>query len=153
MSAFLVHAGHIDYLVSAALACHTGAVQFGYEPVTVANADACGRMLWRENVASVSYRYPRDTPDALPGPIPYTDPGAYTFRPYRQVTIVQALKAVGCYEYQSCEHPGWEESDARTFCVQLQSALIARLPGYAAAPWTIEEPGDGSSMTTPRLAP
>jgi hypothetical protein len=39
--------------------------------------------------------------------------------------------------YQSCEHPGWEESEARKFCQQLTEGAIARLPGYEAAAWEI----------------
>lgn len=38
-------------------------------------------------------------------------------------------------EYQSCEHPGWRESEAARFCDALRSHLIARLPGMDEAPW------------------
>jgi hypothetical protein len=47
----------------------------------------------------------------------------------------RALKAISCYEYQSCEHPEWKTSQVRQYCEQLRRALIGCLPGYESAPW------------------
>jgi len=49
------------------------------------------------------------------------------------------LKAIACLEYQSCEHPGWLDSEARVFCQALRRVAITALPGYSAAQgWLIE---------------
>lgn len=97
--------------------------------------DRTGAMLVAEVVASVRYRYP-DSGDDLPGPITHywTEPYSYT-QPRSVPTAVEALKLLSCYEYQACEHPEWETSEARQFCEALRHACIAVLPGYDAAPW------------------
>ena len=35
------------------------------------------------------------------------------------------------------EHPGWERSQAKSFCDALQQRLITTLPGYTDGPWLI----------------
>jgi hypothetical protein len=42
-----------------------------------------------------------------------------------------------CYEYQSCEHDGWDDSATKRFCNSLRHSLTASLPGYNAAPWAL----------------
>jgi hypothetical protein len=49
------------------------------------------------------------------------------------------LKAISCYEYQSCEHPGWRKSEAHAFCEALRDMAIGCLPGYDDAPWEIND--------------
>ena len=48
---------------------------------------------------------------------------------------IEACKAIDCYEYQSCEHPGWRDSGAKAFCERLRSALIGAMHGYEEAEW------------------
>ncbi len=97
-----------------------------------------GQFLIDENLRSVRYRYDTAS-DNLPGPAePYwTEP--YEYAPLRaeRVSTVQALKALDCYEYQSCEHPGWRTSEAFQFCEALRQKLIRALPGYDEAAWKI----------------
>jgi hypothetical protein len=62
--------------------------------------------------------------------------GASTF-PRAIQTIPELLNAVHCYEYQACEHPGWETSEAHAFCKALERRLISKLPGYNDGPWAI----------------
>ncbi len=57
----------------------------------------------------------------------------------KQPTAVEGLSAIKCYEYQTCEHPEWEQSAAHAFCDALRDLLIGCLPGYEAAPWTWTE--------------
>lgn len=104
-----------------------------------ANRDEIGDMLVRECVRSVSYRYQDN--DDLPGPIEpyYLAPYAYE-RPPHCPTAVEGLKLIACYEYQSCEHPQWETSQAKRFCDALRSSLIDALPGYDDAPWEYTGP-------------
>lgn len=153
MSAFIVDQYHIDQLVSTGLRGaegnirqrHAGPLTWYYGNPTQlgkldsSTADRVGQMLWAENFASVQYRYPTDTPETLPGPIGITPAYAtfYTYtQPRRRLTAVEAFKAIACYEYQSCEHPGWETSEARAFCRALEHAIIRSLPGWDdAAGW------------------
>ena len=138
MSAFVVERAHIDHLVSAALygprGHHPTWLISWRDPATgrtVSVRDdpsAVGTMLWHANHASVSARYgdPLDVP-------------FYTFDAPRRLDAppaVVTLKAIDCYEYQSCEFDGWASSSARAFCDRLRRSLIATLPGYAAAPWS-----------------
>ena len=92
-----------------------------------------GQFLISENVASVRYRYADSDPESMIPDwtgLPYVlERSRATVRP----TSVEGLKAIDCYEYQSCEHPGWETSDASAFCESLRRGLIAALPGYSEA--------------------
>lgn len=97
-----------------------------------------GRMLWRENVRSVQYRYP-DTVESgeMPGPVSFDELEALTYTfPVRFGPILHPAKvlvALQAYEYQSCEHPGWRDSEAHAFCEALKGAavdaIVAQVPG------------------------
>lgn len=160
MSAFVVDKPHIDAMIRRALAMpqghgplswyakdprklHHEELQKEYRQLTHDNADAVGQMLVDECVKSVSYRYQDDKVTNLPGPcdaywlIPYKY--EHPFR-HRTPTPVEALKLINCYEYQSCEHPEWEDSEAYLFCESLKSSMIGMLPGYDDAPWEWREP-------------
>jgi hypothetical protein len=155
VSAFIVTKATIDYLVSAGLhqgihrlcwhdsdpgpecylegqAIPSGSVAWSLEhrrELTMETAGRVGAMLWAENTCSVNWRYAESE---LEGP--------YVFdRRAQTVDPVWTLKLLDCYEYQSCEHPGWEDSEARRFCDALRHDAIGRLPGYEAAPWDLPE--------------
>lgn len=88
---------------------------------------------WR----SVRYRYP-DGP--LPGPIAFEDSPVICdgrLRLYKSLTPVQVIKACDCLEYQSCEHPEWEQSEACKLLKAIREAAIGALPGYSEAEWEI----------------
>jgi hypothetical protein len=146
MSAWIVDKVHIDLLVSLALfpdrhgesplRWFTRAQEAREKPAFT--PDEIGRMLWQENLRSVAARYPGDGDGQRPGPTKFRDSHVRTYKhteqPY-QLTPAEGLQALACYEYQSCEHDGWEKSDAHRFCEILRSSLITRIPGYAEAPW------------------
>lgn len=93
-------------------------------------------MLVDECVRSVSYRYPDDTPDTLPGPVDryYLDRDRLAFeRPRSHATAAEGIILVSGYEYQSCEHPGWFDSEARAFCGSLRDVLVNTLPAVRIA--------------------
>ncbi|MCX6021872.1 MAG: hypothetical protein NTZ05_09110 [Chloroflexi bacterium] len=99
------------------------------------NADAIGQMLWDENRKSVTRRYqPRP---ALAEALAAAEEPYHYRRPTKEPTIAGALKAIRCLEYQSCEHPEWEQSAAHAFCENLRLRLIEALPGYDDAAWEI----------------
>ncbi|GIW55025.1 MAG: hypothetical protein KatS3mg082_1429 [Nitrospiraceae bacterium] len=37
------------------------------------------------------------------------------------------MKALGCYRYQSCETPDWEQTEAYQFCKALEGAMVHEL--------------------------
>lgn len=136
MSAFIVSKRHIDLLLTAGLAYGKQyALRWRVDgmrdcrELTPETASAVGVMLWAENYKSVNHRYDeKDIESEL-----------YEFKPYRaKVEPVAVLKAVRCFEYQSCEHPEWEESEAFSFCEALKAAAVAVLPGYEEAAWAID---------------
>jgi hypothetical protein len=151
MSAFIPAKEHIDVLVALAQEGPRGrdvrpdhawyGPRWTHNEQTVslpdfASPDAVGQMLVDEVVRSVSYRYPDSTDSDLPGPADnyYTQPYTFTRQPYR-LTAVEGLAAVTCYEYQACEHPEWERSEAFDFCDSLRWGLIHCLDGMDDAPW------------------
>jgi hypothetical protein len=144
MSAYIVEENHIIYLVAAALSRRINRGSHGkftwwngeakeishYDP---AGAAAFASELWKENVKSVNHRYPND-----PAPI-----DLFTIAPQKiddmlhgwDFEPVQVLKAISCLNYQSCEHPEWETSNAHAFLEGLKNAAIASLAGYSEAAW------------------
>jgi hypothetical protein len=75
-----------------------------------------GQMLLAENARSVGYRY-REVQD----PAALT----YIYRPTnRDYAPSQALMAIRGYEYQSCETPNWERSEAFAFCRALFRRVV-----------------------------
>ena len=112
--------GHEDY----AAACKRTRRE-----VTSENAETWGATLLAENRASVNHRYDEDEIEA-----------PYVFTEYAgRINPVAILSALACYEYQSCEHPGWKTSEAHDFCQALTRKMIRMLPGYDAAPWEITD--------------
>ena len=70
MSAWIVSRKHIDYIVAAAIQA---------ELISM-SPDETGRMLWRECLASVAYRYPGDTGNGdRPGPVDFKDSDVDTY--------------------------------------------------------------------------
>ncbi len=156
MSANVVERAHIDYLISAGL--WTGrphvlrwlvSTTAHPQELTRDTADRVGRMLWEQNHRSVSERY---SGMQLVPEYEYSSDTEYAevlgrfedgWR-WRRVMLepVSALKALACYEYQSCETPDWEQTEAYAYCAALRRALIRVLPGYDAAPWTVYDAED-----------
>lgn len=117
MSAWVVEQGHIDVLVN-------GLAQ--YRLITPANMQAVGQTLLHENYLSVNYRYGED--DSTP---------AYQLRVTEASLDPRHLvAAIGCYEYQSCEHPAWADSDAHALMLALYGIvgpLAGELPKWPTA--------------------
>jgi hypothetical protein len=137
MSAWTVSKAHIDAMIGAALSSPVQTFSWyqGDERTVLdeRNVDEIGQMLWDENYLSVNYRY--EDNKAAP---------QYEYAAMEDKPAVALLKAIDCYEYQSCEHPGWDDSSAKAFCDALSDMLIGRLPGYDAAPWGFEEADRGT---------
>jgi len=151
MSAFVVDKAHITALIDAAMASHYK--PFGWyhgeradhpgwpqRHELIGRQDEVGQMLLDQCVESVGCRYKDSTHTNLPGPgnaewmVPYVWRRPFN-SPRRMPTPVEALKAIHCYVYQSCEDPEWEKSESYAFCLALEHDLAQRLPGYDDAPW------------------
>jgi hypothetical protein len=133
MSAYVVDKTHIDALLTAGLTNPPAAYYHGDQrhEITHQTAGTIGAMLWAENVRSVNYRYQEDEWEQV---YELTELDG-TIKP------LIVLKAISCYEHQSCEHPEWEQSEAHAFCRALQDRMIGQLPGYDDAPgWEISDP-------------
>lgn len=156
MSAYMVNREHITYLVQAAqerrILGHTDALQWfhggswytlGEDGPHITNwtPDAVGQMLWDENLASINYRYPGtvDDPENIPGKIEDSYKGFHDYYykalPFTTFEPPQVLMSCHCLNYQSCEHPGWETSQAKAFLDALERAAVSAIVGYGDAAW------------------
>jgi hypothetical protein len=85
-----------------------------------------GRELRAENYKSLRARYGWYASEYQKAPAyHYTMPrssaaGGKTYDPY---DLGQALKTVHFYDYQSCEHSGWEGSQSYRWCQKLEKYL------------------------------
>lgn len=159
MSAFMVSVDHIRALVNAGLTMRYGPLSWqrtvptaeqlvrshqrgepwGPEASEVARevrtelthetADRVGVMLLAQNRRSVDFRYDETEIEDL-----------YTHGPSSPRTVVELIKAIDCYEYQACETPDWEQTEAYRFCEVLRRALTHDLEGWDEAPWGIDAP-------------
>jgi hypothetical protein len=97
--------------------------------------------LWDENIKSVCYRYPKDESYELPGPcddfriLASEVSPALLNRCRDLMTPAAVFKSCACFEYQSCEHPEWQESKAKGILDFIRKWAWARIPGYKDAPW------------------
>ena len=146
MSAFIVRKVHISAMLRAALAHRRDFSWYHnktHQALAGSDLDKVGQMLLDQCVTSVRYRYPAkegEDPDDLPGPVGNEWGRPYSFNPLGRVpTALEALKLIRCYDYQSCENPEWETSEAKTFCDTLFVCLVSVLPGYEEAAWEWRE--------------
>lgn len=94
-------------------------------------------MLWRENYRSVNYRYG----ERLRVPeYHYAPPRALYLKSdvsgYVPLPGVLA-KQISCYDYQTCEHPTYYTSRARSAMLSLSESLLRCVPGYDYAGWGV----------------
>lgn len=114
MSAFIVPKAHIDALVFVAQhGPKNDASRMGWYPIRF-DGDIGAAMI-AENVTSVRTRY-----GSRAGEVPEKP---YVLEPVRHLSTVEALKAINCYVYQSCEHEGWKASPVRDWCENLAGSL------------------------------
>lgn len=146
MSAFIVSHTHINALVTFAAKRH----HYSFPPRLylkdhtplcmddAADLQRTAEILLKENVRSVNERYP-DTlnrPDLAPGPVDEVGQ-PITFRPVRNHTAVQILKACACYDYQACETDDYYTTEAAHLIGQIRKKAIGELPGYEEAKWEL----------------
>lgn len=122
MSAWIVSKAHIDCLVQSLVT--EGIIE-------MEAADRVGRDLWRENHRSVNFRYGEKTRTP-----------SYRFEGVESPLDDDVVhKQVRCYNYQTCEHGGYEASRSYRLVTQLGKILTARRGTDEmsdAAPWGID---------------
>lgn len=123
MSAFICDDRHIS-----ALACY--AVENGLLEGQTPNSDKTDQeivasLLHAANVESVNARYSEST----------EEPFEFGFVETRMTPAVQVIKAAHCYQYQACEHGGWEGSRAHRITDAIIAHAIQRVSGYGDAMW------------------
>lgn len=141
MSAWVVEKAHVNLMVNAGMG-HMEVSWYWNEEhhrLTADQADRVGQMLMDECVRSVAYRYDGSDLTDLPGRADADYVLSFKHRLMHSVNPVVVLKQISCYEYQSCETPDWEETEAHAFCQALRKHMIGKLPGYEAAPWGWDE--------------
>lgn len=150
MSCFMLEPAHFAYMLDAAAVL---GISFRGEngptltPTTNDQRAELFALLANENARSCRSRYPDNPPPFVPEYNPARD-GLRLFSlttgggmvDVRKIAAI--LKACDCYTYQACEAIGHEETDAASFVRSLAAWAVRRLPGYDAAPWGIDEPGE-----------
>jgi hypothetical protein len=129
MSAFLCSPKHIAAL--ATFANNNGFCETQLE---------AAKILCQENVASVAHRYPDTAPNVSEHWL-YLDMDDYIWQAGAACPLPSAhvRKLAESYQYQSCEHPGWESSGARELTNRIitEAAATQKLRDVHTAPWSI----------------
>ena len=137
MSAFIQSNEHIDVLVSYFTSDIQGRglwtkVGDGYDYLKPENAYKIAEVLHMENLKSVNHRY-NDS-----------EPMTYEFTYYPDLeqaySPAEIAKAIDGLEYQSCEHDGWDSSEAKAVLNRMRKQLLTKMRGYEDAnTWSIDE--------------
>ena len=134
MSCFVVSDFDIDILVTAYSRLHAHGRQ-------LLNLHAFGRELLFENVKSFEacYRvHARPKGHAMRVEMARNLRQARAYRFVRRRAKPAAIaKLARCYDYQACEHAGWEASTAKAIVEALIAKYPETLPEYEAMPWGI----------------
>lgn len=138
MSCFMHDRAHVAFLVNAALHAtygNHGSLSWvwdinrraeTYERNELRSGDldqaaAIGQMLMDTNAMSVHARYSEH--DDMLGDTTYGQ-----HRLTHQIPTPGAVfQAIASYEYQSCEHDGWPDSEAKAFCNALRGAYCRKV--------------------------
>ena len=123
MSAYIVSNTHIDAILTTCQK-YSG---IGVPPNVLTEY---GKLLLRQNILSVAYRY-AEIPD-----LQIAD--EYVFTPYtKELSLIGAIKLCHCLEYQSCETDDYLATDAFARLHHIKGTFIRELPGYDDAKWSI----------------
>lgn len=129
MSAFIVSNTQINALVRYASRLCLTYRYAGLARRVAGMEQETAEMLLAANYDSVNARYKENN---LPREIVYRIDAP-------MLTAIQAIKLANSLAYQSCEFDEWEASESKAFTDALVSWAVNKLPGYDAAPWTIDD--------------
>ena len=139
MSAFFVGTDHINAMLTFVERMDTCTpMPDGTRVNRPTNSDLTkiGQALIHENIASLAFRYPNDYEEL----VDVSEAKRWNYQPdlnwwIKPNTALRVIKLCHCYDYQSCEHDGWEQSFAYKFSHWLADRATSRLPGYDDADW------------------
>lgn len=133
MSAFIVSDYHINYLLNWANRQRYFSIKIGptdYRGDDSKSLESLGNLLKRANYQSVNTRYnQKDVPE----------PFKLEWLLSTKIDPVQVIKACDCFDYQACEVPDYERTDAAKVIDRIRSGAWHALPGYEEAEWEIGE--------------
>lgn len=124
MSAFMCSDEYISALVN-------GAIEYGIDLPRGYDPGEWFAALVAENKVSLTARYGKRGEEGR------ASPRAHRFTPKIALPALHVIKLAQSYEYQACEHDGWDKSEAKRWIDLLIAGLIFKIPGYGAAPWSI----------------
>ena len=128
MSAFIVNKTHIDAIVTVLYQEKCPNIQEEFSKYG-GNLNLIGQILWDENFKSVNYRYSDDAKSPK-----------YSHK-VKSVSLIQAIKALDCLNYQSCEHPDYYASESHKVQTLLKNVLFRKMkysdPEYEKAAWEV----------------
>lgn len=131
MSAYLVDYKTIQALVQFAARPEYGSPASYYwngERFLITDESQIGQILWSENNRSVNYRYDEQKPNPN-----YKHTHSYRLTP----PPLHIIKLCDCLDYQSCETPDWNTTEAHAVLQYIRERAIHELPGYEDAPWGV----------------
>lgn len=152
MSAYICNPEHFGVL--AAYAVQKSCIIYNWEAGStttpagkIANAQNVARLLARENIRSVTHRYPDSEDGHRAGPcLKDADIeeaaaiyAAHFIAKPQRLTPVQVLSLCQCYDYQACECKDWRTTDAELQTERIRNAAIRDLPGYDEADWSFDK--------------
>lgn len=111
--------------------------------------DEAAELLYDENRKSVSCRYDEKESSTEKGEFLRAVVGkGWEYIALPSGSAVDFIKIAKCYQYQTCEHDGHENSKAWKLSEGVIDAAVHRLPGWDKAPWGLddEEPAEVISL-------
>lgn len=123
------------------------------EGLTNKTPSMVGEMLLGENVKSVKHRYGGKASEIIDSETFTLDARAENAD--AQGNAFALIKAAQCLDYQSCEHAGWEQSEAHQLLKRIEADVFGKMPvtflkremvyahkEYERAPWGFDAPED-----------
>jgi hypothetical protein len=156
MSAFICNPEHIGLLAAYAVKYqgthHDSAVIYPWRTAKGFDEDAANvaRNLMKANIAGVAHRYPNDRDGQRPGPQFYDNEleqlaelwARHYHRNAPSVESVGILKMCQCFDYQACELPDYNSTEAAQQIDWIKGKAIRALSGYDDAPYEWSAPDE-----------
>ena len=134
MSAFICNDYHLSYIVNYARRKEVFIHLEGKGRLNMGD-EGTGKLLFdilrAENWKSVNARYKQNDP-VIKGTLK-------RLSAFADFTLAQIIKACNCFEYQTSETAGWENSDAYKIIQYIKDDAMRTMPGYEAAEWELSE--------------
>ena len=86
-----------------------------------------GQLLWDENRLSIEHRYPDTAGDKFEATWGDCEYGEHAPSVHTTINPAQVVQSCRCFEYQACEHPGWESSEACAFVRALERSAVSAM--------------------------